>query len=263
MSALRLGAVAYLNARPLVHGLAADDRFSIRFDLPARCAALLHEGAIDLGLIPSIEYLRQPDYRIVPGIAIASDGPVASVALFSTRPIATVRTIGVDSSSRTSVALLRILCARRFDIAPSFITQEPDLTTMVDECDAALVVGDPALVADHEALGLHKIDLGTEWKAMTGLPFVYAFWTGRPGHLQPGDIEALHAARDGGVRQADAIGRAYYPGDEDRGQLAAEYLRDNIKYHMGERERAGLATFYELASELGVAPGAASVRFFE
>src|ERR1700704_2914205 len=120
---IRLGAVSYLNTGPLVHGLDEQpDRFHIRFDLPSRCAALLHDNQVDLGLIPSIEYLHGPAYRIVPGVAIASDGPVASVALFSRRPIGTVRSIALDSGSRTSVALLKVLCARRFRIAPTFST---------------------------------------------------------------------------------------------------------------------------------------------
>ena len=264
MSALRIGAVAYLNAKPLVYRLEErTSRFSIRFDVPAKCAALLHERQIDIGLIPSIEYLHRSDYRIVPDIAIASDGPVASVALFSTRPIAAVRTIAVDSSSRTSVVLLRILCAQWFDIAPNLITLAPDLADMVRRCDAALVIGDPALVAEHESLGLDKIDLGEEWKAMTGLPFVYAFWTGAPGVVSRDDVALLQAARDAGVEQTETIGMEYYKADPERGRLAAAYLRDNIKYRLGERECDGLRTFFKAAAELHVVPSGGELRFYE
>ena len=115
MSRVILGAVGYLNARPLVHDLARSSRFTVRFDVPSRCADLLHEGAIDLGLIPSIEYLRAtPDdgYRIVPGPAIVSHGPVASVMLYATTPLRQVRSIALDTSSRTSVALTRVLCEK-------------------------------------------------------------------------------------------------------------------------------------------------------
>lgn len=264
MSALRIGAVAYLNAKPLVYRLEEQaGRFSIRFDVPAKCAALLHEKQIDVGLIPSIEYLHRSDYRIVPDIAIASDGPVASVALFSTCPIAAVRTIAVDSSSRTSVVLLRILCAQWFDIEPKLITLAPDLGDMVRRCDAALVIGDPALVAQHEALGLDKIDLGEEWKAMTGLPFVYAFWTGAPGVVSRDDVALLQAARDAGVEQTEMLGMEYYKDDAERGRLAAEYLRDNIKYRLGERERDGLRRFFKAAAELRVVPSSGELRFYE
>ena len=116
---LRLGAVTYLNARPLVCGLdAASGEFSLRYDVPSTCSALLHERSIDVGLIPSIEYLQRPDYYIVPGVAIASQRTVASVALFTNRPVSEIRTIATDTSSRTSIMLLRVLCARRFHIAP-------------------------------------------------------------------------------------------------------------------------------------------------
>src|SRR5438093_7244253 len=131
---VRLGAVAYLNARPLVYGLEGMPRFDLRFDLPARCAALLHERAIDVGLIPSIEYLRGGPYRIAPDLAIASRGPVASVALYTTRPIADVRSIALDTSSRTSVALASVLCARRFRIRPALESRAPDLADRRGHC---------------------------------------------------------------------------------------------------------------------------------
>src|SRR5437667_1938921 len=131
MTRVRLGAVGYLNARPCVVGLDRHPRFDLRFDLPARCAALLHDGTIDVGLIPSIEYLRNPQgtdaYRMVPGVAIASAGPVASVALFTTRPISAIRSIALDTSSRTSVALTRVMCAKVFGIDPMLGPHAPDL----------------------------------------------------------------------------------------------------------------------------------------
>ena len=130
MTTVRLGAVAYLNARPLVDGLSHSSAFSLRFDVPSRCADLLHTGAIDVGLIPSIEYLRSPagaSYSIVPDLAIASNGPVASVAIYTTRPMSDVRSIALDASSRTSVALVRVLCARLFGIRPSLEHSSPDL----------------------------------------------------------------------------------------------------------------------------------------
>ena len=133
---IRLGAVEYLNARPLVYGLDRHPSFALRYDVPSRCADLLHANAIDVGLIPSIEYPGH-EYRIVPGVSIASDGPVASVAVFSTRPTDQIRSIAIDTSSRTSVALLRILCARWFEIQPRFVEMSPNLGRMLGECDAA------------------------------------------------------------------------------------------------------------------------------
>jgi chorismate dehydratase len=270
---IRLGAVSYLNARPLVYGLdRRSDRFSVRFDVPSTCATLLHEQQIDLGLIPSIEYLHGPDYRIVPGVAIASDGPVASVALFTTSPAAAVRSIALDRSSRTSVALLRILCAERFDIEPTLVTMEPDLPSMLKHSDAALLIGDAALFADHERLGLQKIDLGAEWKTLTRLPFVWAFWAGRSGVVAPEDTSALVEARDAGVKNAEEVSRQYFaanPGAAGSGaerarreRRGAEYLRENVRYDLSERERAGLQTFYNFAAELGIVTTQVPVRFY-
>ena len=151
---VRLGAVDYLNVRPLVHGLdARRDLVTLRFDAPSVCARLLDAGEIDLGMVPSITYLNRPGDCIVPGVCIGSDGPVDSVALFLRRPLREVKTLAVDTSSRTSVALTRILCARRFGISPDFVPHAPDLPAMVANADGALVIGDPALFADHRALG--------------------------------------------------------------------------------------------------------------
>jgi chorismate dehydratase len=268
--ARRLGSVGYLNARPLVFGLDRSPRFDLRFDLPSRCAALLHEGAIDVGLIPSIEYLRGP-YRIVPGPAIASRGPVASVALYTTRPIADVRSIALDTSSRTSVALVRVFCDRLFRIQPSFADHGPDLAAMLERCDAALLIGDKALLCDHAAIrlrpgkdrgGVEKIDLGEAWTAMTDLPFVYAFWAGRAGALAAGDVGALQQARDGGVARPDDIARDYFRDAPDRQAAGARYLRDNIKYYLGDEERAGLELFFRYAAETGIVPAAGALQFY-
>lgn len=246
MTPVRLGAVAYLNARPLVEGLDRDPRrFAIRFDAPARCAALLHAGEIDVGMIPSIEYLRGADYRIVPEVSLASNGPVASVALFTARPLDAVRSIATDTSSCTSVALLRVLCARSFGISPRFDPTPPDLDAMLARADAALLIGDAALYADHEARGLEKVDLGRSWGALTGLPFVWAFWAGRRDAIDAAGIAALQAARAAGVAALDAIADAYC--GPERAAIGRCYLRKNMRYGLGPAERAGLERFFELA----------------
>lgn len=251
---VRLGAVDYLNARPLVHGLAArSDRYALQFDPPSRCAALLHDGSIDVGMIPSIEYLRGDSYAIVPGVSIASFGDVASVALFSAKPVAEIRTIALDSSSRTSVALLHILCARHFGLDPAFVTLAPDFQSMLQQADAALVIGDPALFATTEAAGLEKIDLGEAWRRLTGFPFVWAFWAGRSGALTDQDVRTLGAARDAGVAAGDAIAEAYGRGDPVSIARGRAYLRNNMRYTLGDDELAGLERFYQLAEELGLA----------
>lgn len=267
MSRVRLGAVGYLNARPLTFGLDRSSRFDLRYDVPSQCAELLHAGAIDVGMIPSIEYLRQPGYRIVPDLAIASRGPVASVLLFTSKPVSEVRSIAMDTSSRTSVALVRVLCARRFGINPALETLGPDLPAMLGRCDAALVIGDNALFADSRLDGIDaridaRIDVGEAWTAMTGLPFVWAFWAGRAGVAFPEDVQALQDARDEGEKRPREIAEAYFPGEPARQDVGFRYLRDNIRYHLGEDERAALELFYRYAVEARVVPASALLRFF-
>ena len=294
MTRVRLGAVGYLNARPLVLGLDRHPRFDLQFDVPSRCATLLHEGATDVGLIPSIEFLRGPDgaggYRIVPGVSIASRGQVASVAVFTKRPIGDVRTLALDTSSRTSVALTRVMCARAWNIDPALEPLGPDVPAMLERCDAALVIGDVALLTGDIRLKpdstvrlkpdptyvqkpdstvrlkpdptyVEKIDLGEEWLKLTGLPFVYAFWAGRPGALTDEDVRALQQARDEGAANPQRVAADYF-GDPALQAIGARYLRDNIKYDLGDAERAGLETFYRYAAELGLAPSVDRLQFY-
>jgi chorismate dehydratase len=267
---VRLGAVTYLNARPLVYGLAAHSaRLSVRFDIPSQCAMLLHDRTIDVGLVPSIEYLRGADYRIVPGVAVASDGPVASVALFTARPVSSIRTIAADTSSRTSVALLRVLCARHFQIDPEVQPMAPDLPAMLDRCDAALMIGDQALLVDHVALGVRKIDFGEAWKTLTGLPFVYAFWAGWPDALGAADVAVLQAVKADGAAHPEAVAREYFGAAPDATgvneatvAVGARYLRENVRFDLEEAEQRGLERFYVHAAELGLVPGRVALRFY-
>lgn len=272
----RVGAVGFLNARPLVYGLDRDPHFSVRFDLPSRCADLLHAGETDLGLIPSIEYLRAPagrgPYSIVPDLAIASRGAVASVALYTTRDMRDVRSIALDTSSRTSVALVRVLCARVFGITPRLENHGPNLVAMLAGSDAALVIGDIALFQEggplelpgegtaHRTVQVEKIDLGDLWSRTTGLPFVYAFWAGSDAVLTAATIESLQRARDQGCASTEAIAGAAFDDPEERA-IGARYLRDNIRYHLGPDERAGLERFYRYAAEAGVVERATELRF--
>jgi chorismate dehydratase len=259
----RVGAVGYLNARPLTWALdRAPERWRIRYDVPAVCSALLQSGEVDLGLVPSIDYLQAPDFRLVPGIGIGSRGPVASVAIFTRVAMDQVRRIALDTSSRTSVALVKVLCHHRFHIAPEFVPHGPDLAAMTRDADAALVIGDPALEADHAGLGLRKIDLGAEWTAMTGLPFVYAAWTGRPGAITESEIALLQKAQDEGSASVDAIAAEYGRGDAAATARAAAYLRDNVRYGLGADEIKGLQMFLDFASDLAVAPPKRPLQFF-
>jgi predicted solute-binding protein len=252
MKTVRLGAVSYLNVRPLVYGLDRRDDVSLRFDVPSECARLLAAGEIDLGMVPSITYLDRPGDRIVPGVCIGSEGPVASVALFAKKPIRDVKSIALDTSSRTSAMLTRILCARAFNISPSFVPHAPDLASMLAGADAALMIGDPALFVDHTALGATKFDLGHAWTSMTGLPFVWAVWSGAAGATSATTVALLNAAAREGSAHLDDIADAYYAGEPARRPIARRYLRENLRFALDGRAIDGLRAYYREAAALGL-----------
>ena len=255
---VRLGAVGYLNARPLVYGLEHEPRFDLRYDIPSECARLLHDRRIDLGLIPSIEYLRGPrPYAFVPGPAVTSRGPVASVAIYTRLEPGDIRSIAMDTSSRTSVALATVLLRRAFGAAPVAVPMAPDLDAMLARADAALIIGDHALFlnprsepesAIRPGSAIRKVDLGELWTAETGLPFVYAVWAGWPDALSLEDVARLQRARDEGVANADDVALAYYPDDPIRQAVAKRYLRDNIRVLPRGRRTRGAADVLPLFS---------------
>ena len=258
-----MGAVGYLNARPLTWALdRAPERWQVRYDLPSVCARLLHDGEIDLGLVPSIEFLRSDEYRFIAGVGIGSRGAVASVALFTRRPIGEIRHIALDTSSRTSVTLIKVLCHHRFRIQPEYVPHGPDLAAMVRDYDAGLLIGDPALEADPASFGVTKIDLGAEWTAMTALPFVYAAWTGRTGSIESDVAGLLQDAQAEGVASYEAVAAEYGRGDAVATRRALVYLRDNMHYGLGADEAAGLQMFLDYAADLDLAPKRRQLEFF-
>src|SRR5262245_30413519 len=262
MTRIRLGCVSYLNARPLVYGLDRNPRFEVRYDIPSECARLLHAHEIDLGLIPSIEYLRGPrPYGIVLGIAVASNGPVASVAIFTRKEPRDIRTIAMDTTSRTSVALATVLMRRVFNATPQALPMQPALERMLQTADAALLIGDYALFVDHEAMGVRKIDLGQLWTEHTGLPFIYAFWAGWPRAVDAEEVTMLQDARDEGATHVDDIARLHYPNDPVRQKIVSRYLRDNIRYSLEGVE--SLSTFYRYAVEDELVSFDGEFRFYD
>ena len=261
---IRLGAVGYLNARPLVFGLDDTPRFQVRYDIPSECARLLHAHETDLGLIPSIEYLRGlKPYGMVYGAAVTSKGPVKSVALYTRREPRDIRTVAMDTSSRTSVALVTILLRKMYGLTIEPVPMAPDLDAMLGRADAALIIGDVALFLDHERAGVTKIDLGEAWLSVTGLPFVYAAWVGWPDAVAPADVAVLLKARDEGVANPEKIAAAHAPGDAAQQAVIIRYLRDNIRYRFGADEKEGLTAFYRYAAELGLASYDGELRIYD
>lgn len=256
---LRLGAVSYLNAEPSVYGLEREPAFRVERDVPSRVAERLHAGEVDLGLVPSIEYAFGR-YAIVPGIAIASRGPVRSVCLFHPGPLERVRRVALDTSSRASVGLVRVLLHARLGRDPEYVGMAPSLDAMLAEADAALLIGDPALDLESDVA---RLDLGEEWTRLTGLPFVYAFWAGREGALRPDGVARLQRALREGTGALGEIAARQARGDAARAARYEAYLRDNIVYQLGEAEQAGLAEFWRRAHALSLVPAVPELRFHE
>jgi chorismate dehydratase len=254
---LRLGAVSYLNAEPTVHGLEAAPGFRVERDLPARCAERLHAGELDLGLVPSIEYAFGR-YAIVPGIAIASRGPVRSVRLFHRGPLESARSVALDTSSRSSAALVRVLLHARLGRDPEYVPMAPGLGAMLAQADAALLIGDPALDQETDVAAL---DLGEEWTRLTGLPFVYAFWAGPEAAVSAAGVGRLQQALASGLASLGEIAQRQARGDALRAARYESYLRESISYALGEDERAGLMEFYRRAHALGLIPALPELRF--
>jgi len=254
---LRLGVVAYLNVEPCVYGLRQDPGFTLERDVPSRIAERLHAGEIDLGMIPSIEYARG-DYAIVPGIAIGSRGSVRSVNLFHRVPLDAVGRVALDTSSRTSVALLRILLRERLGREPEYVPMPPDVGDMLERADAALVIGDPALYFEGQA---ERLDLGAEWLRRTGRSFVFAFWAGRPGAVTGEQVARLQTALRAGLGALPAIAANYNGRVAGHTRENEAYLRSNIAFALGEPEQAGLMEFYRRAHGLGLIDRIPELRF--
>ena len=247
---LRLGVVGYLNAEPLVYGLGDDLRFRLERDVPATVAEKLHRGESDLGMIPSIEYAFG-NYAIVPGIAIGSRGPVRSVNLYHRVPLGEVGRVALDTSSRTSVALLKVLLHETLGHHPEYVASAPSVPRMLESADAALVIGDPALYFDGET---PRLDLGEEWLRRTGLPFVYAFWAGRAAVVSVADVQRLQRALREGLQAIGDIAARYGGQGALHEQQNASYLRSNIVFALGDDEKRGLREFYRRAHALALIP---------
>jgi predicted solute-binding protein len=251
MAKLRVCAVSYLNTVPLVWGMLHGQQrgcFDLDFRLPAECADLLETGAADIGIVPSIEIARQ-GLEIVPGIGIACHGPVRSILLVTKVRPEDIRTLATDSSSRTSAALARIILARRYGTEPRSISLAPDLPRMLDQADAALLIGDAALRLDPERLPYAALDLGQEWKEMTGLPMVFAAWGCRKEAMEPGLARLFQDSSRFGLDHMDDIVRAEAAARNFDPALVREYLTRNLISELGEREYEGMRLFLRYASE--------------
>jgi predicted solute-binding protein len=259
---LRLCSVDYLNSAPLVWGLLhgpPQGLFDLTFRIPSECADLVASNAVDIGNIPVIEMSRQ-NLKMVPGIGVAARGAVRSILLISKRPLSEIRTLAADSSSRTSVALTRIVLSRRYGVEPVFLPHAPDLAAMLDQADAALIIGDPALRLDLSSLPYQVADLGQEWTEMTGLPMVFAVWAGHQRQITPAVVKALNDSCRYGRQHLEDIVKIDATARGIPEPLARDYLTHNIVNELGPREYEGLELYLRYAHSPSVSAGAGVLR---
>lgn len=243
-------AVSYLNTVPLVWGMLHGrerETFDLRFALPSECADQVAAGEADIGILPVIEMARQK-LEYLRGTGIACHGPVRSILLISKVPFRRIRTVATDAGSRTSVMLTRLILAEKFGVEPKMISRRADLSPMLAEADAALLIGDAALKVDPTALPLESLDLGGEWVSMTGLPMVFAVWSGCAEVLDNRYEQAFIDSCAFGMAHLDEIVAAEA---ERRGfdpVLVRKYLTEHIVFRLGEKDHAGLELFLQRAA---------------
>jgi chorismate dehydratase len=259
---VRIGAVSYLNARPLTHGLErglGGDRVRLSTATPAVLADRLAADELDVALLPVVELARMPDLELVPGLGIVTFGACRSVLLLSRGPVETIDSIALDPDSRTSNALARVLLADVWGRRPEVVAGGPDLAAGLDRADAAVRIGDKALF-EPVPPGLHVRDLGEVWTEWSGLPFVFAAWAARPGVVDRDLYRVLHASRREGAREIERIALAFEWGGKSRPSVARDYLTRNIRFRLGAEELFAMGRFFDAAARLGVIDAAPVIR---
>ena len=290
MGKLRISIVEFLNTAPLVWGFTDGPlagRYDLSFAVPSQCAEDLRAGRADVGIIPAIEYQRMENVVVLPGMAVAAKQEVRSILAISKVPIEMAQSFALDTNSRSSVGLVRILCRRHWNIAPTFIDLPPDPTGMLAQADAALIIGDPALALrlrldamqakvpkgeaccygeDSEQLvsgvdTLFIYDIAQQWLEMTGLPCVLAIWVARRGTVTPEILADFQASREYGlaripdIAEGAALKLNLQPCDLEK------YLTENIDFSLDQENLAGLRLYYEECTRAGLIPRARELEF--
>jgi chorismate dehydratase len=290
MSKLRISVVEFLNTAPLVWGFTDGPfvgRYDLSFAVPSQCAEDVRAGRADVGIIPAIEYQRMENVVALPGMAVAAKNEVRSILVVSKMPIERARTFALDTNSRSSVGLVKLLCRQYWKIAPEFIDSAPDPNKMLGLADAALIIGDPALrlrfqvdalegkvpqgeaccggnadehpVKDVQTLFVY--DVAQQWREMTGLPCVLAIWVARRGTVTPEVVADFQVSREYGLAHIGDIAEgAALKLDLDTRALE-RYLTQNIDYSLDEENLAGLKLYYEECARAGLIPRARELEF--
>jgi predicted solute-binding protein len=284
---LRISIVKYLNTTPLVWGFTNGPlrgKYDLSFTVPSLCAEALRIGAVDIAIIPAIEYQRIDDLVILPDMAIASKTRVRSLLVVSKVPLEKARNIALDSSSRSTQALTKILCQQKWRIAPEFLEMPPDLPSMLLRADAALLIGDPALrlslatesgtrrgeageqICSAASAGisddstLHIYDVVEQWRRLTSLPAVLAVWAARRKVATPEVIADFQASRDFGLRRLSEISTQAGADLNLPANKLQRYLTENINYTFDEENVRGLTTYFAQAAYLNLIPQAKPIE---
>jgi len=273
MKRLRISAISYLNTAPLMwdfeHGSSATGSdFDISYTIPSACAASLREGSADIGIIPAAAYASIPGLAVLPGVAIASRRAVRSILLVSKVPLEKIRSVALDTSSMTSVALTKVLFAKWWGGDRTFSPMAPEIEKMLETHDAGLVIGDPALKIDRSRY--LTFDLAEEWIRLTSKPFVFAFWAVRQAALKdaPSDLDlasVFQESRDHGLlpESLDRIAREWGPRLGLSQGNVKSYLTENIHYSLDPDCVDGMQLFFQYGRECGALPSAPQLRFLD
>jgi chorismate dehydratase len=293
MCALRISIVEFLNTAPLVHGFVEGPlrgKYELEFAVPSQCAESLRSNTADIGIIPAIEFQRMSEGIVFPDMAVAAKREVRSILVLAKKPIEKAQRIALDTSSRSSQALVRILCKRLWRIAPEFVDAKPHVATMLGSADAALLIGDPALrislavegATQSQAKGapccqavedilpicgvdsLYVYDVAAEWRRLTGLPCVLAIWVARsPEAARAEVVEDFLASKEFGLARIAEIAEGASHKLALPARALESYLRDNIDFSLDEENRAGLDLYFRYCAEDGLIPAARPVQFAE
>ena len=258
---IRIGAVPYLNGKPLVRGLDGEPNVELIYEVPSNLAAMLESGEIAAGLVSSVACFTDPSLQIVSGISISCDGPAESVKLFHKGRLGDIRSVALDTSSLTSVLLAKIILRERYELLPDFVPMPPSLPEMLEACDAAVTIGDTTMRAPADRWP--SIDLGEEWHALTGLPFVFAVWAVNPSLATVELVDILVSAKARGLASIREISME----EASRLGLSVEvcfrYLSRTMDYDLTERHMEGLRLFREKIERYGLMPSAHEPQLYQ
>jgi chorismate dehydratase len=274
---LRVAAISFLNTAPLMwdftHSPRKEElaqRYNVEFALPNLCASRLTRGTTDIGLVPVAALATNPRLAVIPGPAIASLGDVRSILLVTRRGLALkdIRSVALDTTSRTSVALVKAIFSHFLGVMPQCTRHKPDLRAMLHTSDAAMLIGDPALHVSEakDCDDLTCYDLSRFWKHATGLPFVFAVWAVRSAALKRPSVDAAAivadfcASRDAGLANIDLLVKEWAERTDFSAATIRQYWTENIHYSLDEECRKGLQLFFKLAAECAALPAAPELR---